>query len=119
MAAAGAGGASGFVRPSLCLPSFQAYTATAAKLIFRTILSPAKGTNHESPFYSFECRSNTRLPKTAAQLLNRMTAAADKLQSSFFSFLSEGKRALVLSAAAGKADTLQILRGALRDNRLR
>jgi hypothetical protein len=67
------------MRPSLRLPPFKAYTATAAKLIFRTILSPAKGTKHESAFTPLVPFCTHLFLKTAAQLLNKMTAAADKL----------------------------------------
>ncbi len=48
--------ASGLVAPSLRLPPFQPHTARAAKLIFRTILSPAESTKHEDPLNSFERR---------------------------------------------------------------
>lgn len=48
-----------------------------------------------------------------------MTAAADKLQSSFFFFPFGGKRALVLFQKQAKADQGRVLAAVLSDNRLR
>jgi len=88
----------GRVFSSFQLAPLQPYAAAPAKLVFRTVLSTAKGTKHEA-HNSFERELAHVCPKTAAQLFNKMTPRADRLQADFLPShlrLKEKRGALVL-----------------------
>ena len=99
----------GLVFPSVQLAPLQPYTTAPAKLVFRTVLSTAKGTKHEA-HNSFERRVGTPyVPKQQLSYLTRMMPGADRLQADFLPSgwrLREKNAGLSTKATAGHASVV-------------